>query len=137
MTVPNDDNIEWQDAKTDTGKPYRTGIEKISSGDEANPAEVEESSASNTVRALSVHWPVDNTWHDAPPDVWNLGIISYKVEEGGVIWKYRISFRPRLQRTYYFTDETNDTYQKWAVNLMAVHTIDYNSDKPAIVRLSC
>ncbi|KAJ5437613.1 hypothetical protein N7491_004156 [Penicillium cf. griseofulvum] len=107
-------SIEWHEATSKKGKPYRIGVRKA--GTEAAP---KPKAGEPDVGGIDVYWPPTNdpTWIDTPPPVQNIAAIS------------------RYYLNYTEGDETGDTYR---CNTFRNddHYVQYNSSNPTITHVS-
>ncbi|KAJ5205221.1 hypothetical protein N7472_001669 [Penicillium cf. griseofulvum] len=127
-------SIEWHEATSKKGKPYRIGVRKA--GTEAAP---KPKAGEPDVGGIDVYWPPTNdpTWIDTPPPVQNIAAISryyLNYTEGG-FYQYILFFTNTQHYDYHFQDETGDTYR---CNTFRNddHYVQYNSSNPTITHVS-
>ena len=75
-------------------------------------------------------------------DVGDPYLEKIKVEKGGWIYEYRVIIKvgnalgTNKNLSFKFTDETNDVYSLFVMRKNITHYVDYNSEKPAIKKVT-
>ena len=140
----NDGPVQWEDATSKKGKPYRTNKDKASDTEKGEHKPALKDKHDFTIQ---VNWPVtvSGDWVPTSPDVQRIAAITrYKLvpnpppdpEQPPPIWyEYTLSFTNTEHYDYYFADKTNDHYE-CNTYIDRDHFIQYSSEDPTIVSIT-
>ncbi|KAK0515735.1 hypothetical protein JMJ35_001769 [Cladonia borealis] len=142
---PNDGSTQWQEATSKNGKAYRVDKQEPIGTEKGKdkPALMEKKPFS-----IDVYWPVTKDWVDTTEEVKKVAAITrYKLirhppppppppeKPPPYSPEYTLWFTNTEHYHYYFTDETNDTYDNNTF-VNHDHWIQYDSQKPTIVKIT-
>ncbi|MCJ1452324.1 hypothetical protein MMC28_002666 [Mycoblastus sanguinarius] len=143
--TPNDGSIQWEEATSKKGRPYRVDKEKASDTEKGTHKPALMAKRDFTI---VVNWPVTKDWVATSPEVQQIaGITRYKLiyypqpdtppgQDPPPIWyDYTLWFTNTEHYDYFFTDKTGDHYEN-NTYLDRDHFIQYNSDDPTIVSIT-
>lgn len=128
LPATDDSSIEWVNARSGNGVPFRIGRPK---------SKLE--AAAHVPLSLDINWPPQTTrdWNTPTKEFTRQTGIDYYyvINDNGLYFKYRIVIDISKRFKYVFYDQTGD-YYSLECHKLGAHYVDYNSEKPTMVKVT-